>query len=121
MKINEDIIAYGIVEFNYGEVEVLRFLLSNLRYWVEEFHFDGFRFDGVTSMLYHHHGIDWHFTGDYGQYFGQEGDSEAQVYLMLANHMLHTLYSHPNRTIITIAEDVSGMPAIFNRRGWIWI
>lgn len=37
--------------------EVLRFLLSNLRWWMEEYRFDGFRFDGVTSMLYHHHGV----------------------------------------------------------------
>lgn len=37
--------------------EVLRFLLSNLRWWMEEYRFDGFRFDGITSMLYHHHGV----------------------------------------------------------------
>lgn len=43
--------------FNYGHHEVLRFLLSNLRYFMEEFKFDGFRFDGVTSILYTHHGI----------------------------------------------------------------
>lgn len=43
--------------FNYGNHEVLRFLLSNLRFWMDEYQFDGFRFDGVTSMLYTHHGI----------------------------------------------------------------
>lgn len=43
--------------FNYGHHEVLRFLLSNLRFWMEEYQFDGFRFDGVTSMIYEHHGI----------------------------------------------------------------
>ena len=43
--------------FNYGHHEVLRFLLSNLRFWMDEYQFDGFRFDGVTSMLYTHHGI----------------------------------------------------------------
>ena len=71
--------------FNYGHVEVLRFLLSNLRYYKEEFCFDGFRFDGVTSMLYLHHGIGFGFSGDYREYFGGQVDSEAVTYLMLVN------------------------------------
>jgi len=94
--------------FNYGSHEVLRFLLSNLRFWIEEYQFDGFRFDGVTSMLYQHHGIGTGFSGGYHEYFGEDVDQEAIVYLMVANEMLHTI--HPN--CITIAEDVSGMPAL---------
>ena len=95
--------------FNYGSWEVLRFLLSNLRYWMEEFKFDGFRFDGVTSMMYSHHGLQMAFTGDYGEYFGMSTDVDAMVYLMLANDMLHTLYAG---NCVTIAEDVSGMPTL---------
>ncbi|EJT48281.1 1,4-alpha-glucan branching enzyme [Trichosporon asahii var. asahii CBS 2479] len=87
--------------FNYGHPEVQRFLLSNLRFWMDEYNFDGFRFDGVTSMMYKHH-------GDYHEYFGDSVDQEAMVYLMLANKMIHDLY--PNA--ITIAEDVSGMPTL---------
>ncbi|CAM1509309.1 Fc.00g030480.m01.CDS01 [Cosmosporella sp. VM-42] len=94
--------------FNYGHHEVMRFLLSNLRYWMDEFRFDGFRFDGVTSMLYLHHGIGSGFSGGYHEYFGGDVDEEAVVYLMLANEMLHKLYPE----CITIAEDVSGMPAL---------
>ncbi|ESO00855.1 hypothetical protein HELRODRAFT_112986 [Helobdella robusta] len=94
--------------FNYTEWEVLRFLLSNLRWWVEEYQFDGFRFDGATSMLYHHHGMGTGFSGHYDEYFGMNTDTESLVYLMLANHMLHTTYPF----IITIAEEVSGMPAL---------
>ena len=94
--------------FNYSHHEVLRFLLSNLRFWMEEYQFDGFRFDGVTSMLYHHHGIGTGFSGGYHEYFGPGVDTDGVVYLMLANEMLHTLY--PNA--ITIAEDVSGMPGL---------
>jgi 1,4-alpha-glucan branching enzyme len=60
--------------FNYGNHEVLRFLLSNLRYWLEEYRFDGFRFDGVTSMLYHHHGMGTGFSGHYDDYFGGSVD-----------------------------------------------
>lgn len=94
--------------FNYGKHEVLRFLLSNLRFYIDEYHFDGFRFDGVTSMLYTHHGIGTGFSGDYNEYFGPSVDEEGVVYLMLANTMLRQL----NPDIITIAEDVSGMPTL---------
>lgn len=94
--------------FNYGKHEVLRFLLSNLRFYIDEYHFDGFRFDGVTSMLYTHHGIGTGFSGGYHEYFGYSVDEEGVVYLMLANTMLRLL----NPDIITIAEDVSGMPAL---------
>ncbi|KAG5654624.1 alpha-1,4-glucan branching enzyme [Sphagnurus paluster] len=94
--------------FNYSQHEVLRFLLSNLRFYMEEFQFDGFRFDGVTSMMYKHHGIGTGFSGGYHEYFGDAADIEAIVYLMLANDAIHTLY--PNA--ITIAEDVSGMPLL---------
>ena len=72
--------------FNYGHHEVLRFLLSNLRFWMEEYQFDGFRFDGVTSMMYHHHGIGAGFSGGYHEYFGSSADLEAIVYLMLVSH-----------------------------------
>ncbi|KIV86609.1 1,4-alpha-glucan-branching enzyme [Exophiala sideris] len=94
--------------FNYGHHEVLRFLLSNLRFWMEAYQFDGFRFDGVTSMLYTHHGIGTGFSGGYHEYFGPNVDEDGVVYLMLANEMLHSI--HPQ--VITIAEDVSGMPAL---------
>ncbi|KAJ5599428.1 1-4-alpha-glucan-branching enzyme [Penicillium hetheringtonii] len=94
--------------FNYGSHEVLRFLLSNLRFWMEEYQFDGFRFDGVTSMLYVHHGIGAGFSGGYHEYFGSTVDEEGVTYLTLANEMLHQLYPE----CITVAEDVSGMPAL---------
>ncbi|KAK7227070.1 hypothetical protein V2G26_015073 [Clonostachys chloroleuca] len=94
--------------FNYGHHEVMRFLLSNLRFWMDEYQFDGFRFDGVTSMLYVHHGMGFGFSGGYHEYFGSEVDEEAVVYLALANHLIHSLYPES----ITIAEDVSGMPAL---------
>lgn len=72
--------------FNYGHHEVLRFLLSNLRFWMEEYRLDGFRFDGVTSMLYRHHGIAYGFSGDYNEYFGGTVDGEALVYLQLVSN-----------------------------------
>ena len=93
--------------FDYGKIEVLRFLLSNCRYWLEEYHLDGFRFDGVTSMLYFHHGLGRCFTS-YDDYFGDSVDVDALVYLTLANELIHTL--RPDA--VTTAEDVSGMPGV---------
>lgn len=94
--------------FNYANWEVLRFLLSNLRWWMEEFKFDGFRFDGVTSMLYSHHGINMTFTGNYDEYFNEAVDVDAVVYMMLANHLVHKILPDA----IVVAEDVSGMPGL---------
>ena len=99
---------WGSRLFNYSSYETLRFLISNLTYWVEEFRIDGFRFDGVTSMLYHHHGIGFGFSGDYNDYFNDLADRDAICYLTLANQFLHETYPF----IITIAEDVSGMPGL---------
>lgn len=92
--------------FNYGHWEVLRFLLSNARWWLEEYNFDGFRFDGVTSMMYTHHGLQMQFTGNYAEYFGFATDVDAVVYLMLVNDMIHGVFPET----ITVGEDVSGMP-----------
>ncbi|MCQ2975283.1 MAG: alpha-amylase family glycosyl hydrolase [Bacteroidales bacterium] len=92
--------------FNYGKNEVIQFLLSNIRYWMEEFHFDGFRFDGVTSMLYFHHGnID---SFDQNKYFRDGVEFDAITYLQLANTLMKLI----NPESISIAEDVSGMPGL---------
>ncbi len=93
--------------FNYGRDEVINFLLSNCKYWLEEFRFDGFRFDGVTSMIYNHHGLGIDFV-NYDMYFDGEQDEDALTYLSLANILTHEI----NPQAITIAEDVSGMPGI---------
>ena len=90
--------------FNYGVIEVERFLLSNLTYWLEDFQFDGFRFDGVTSMLYHHHGSE--SFDNYGKYFDESTDSAAIIYLQTANKLIHSI----NAKALTVAEDMSGMP-----------
>eukprot|EP01130_Rhizamoeba_saxonica_P006020 TRINITY_DN2385_c0_g1_i2.p1 TRINITY_DN2385_c0_g1~~TRINITY_DN2385_c0_g1_i2.p1 ORF type:complete len:496 (-),score=120.54 TRINITY_DN2385_c0_g1_i2:84-1571(-) len=93
--------------FDYSKVEVKRFLLSNLRYWLEDFCFDGFRFDAVTSMLYYHHGL-YKVPMSYDEYFGNEVDNDSVVYLTLANDFIHNL----NPNAITIAEDVSGFACL---------
>ncbi|MCI6207932.1 MAG: alpha amylase C-terminal domain-containing protein [Prevotella sp.] len=99
--------AWDSLCFDYGKNEVIHFLLSNCKYWQEEFHFDGFRFDGVTSMLYYSHGLGEAFCG-YQDYFNGHQDDNAICYLTLANLLIHEV----NPKAITIAEEVSGMPGL---------
>src|SRR5574344_205663 len=99
--------AWGTYCFNYGKDEVIYFLLSNCKFWMEEYHLDGFRFDGVTSMLYHDHGLGRAFTS-YEDYFSDNTDEDALVYLGLANMLVKEI----NPAAITIAEDMSGMPGL---------
>mgnify|MGYP000984246778 FL=1 len=102
--------AWDSLCFDYGKDEVIHFLLSNCKYWLEEFHFDGFRFDGVTSMLYYSHGLGEAFC-NYGDYFNGHQDDNAICYLTLANKLIHEV----NPKAITIAEEVSGMPGLAAR------
>ena len=99
--------AWGSRCFDYGKDETKYFLLSNCKYWMEEYHIDGFRFDGVTSMLYWDHGLGKDFVG-YDNYFNSGVDENAVTYLALANILIHEL----NRDAFTIAEDVSGMAGL---------
>lgn len=93
--------------FDYGKPEVLHFLASNCRWWLDEYRVDGFRFDGVTSMLYHDHGLGKSFTS-YDDYFGDDIDKDTLVYLRLANDVIHAI--RPDAT--TIAEEMSGLPGL---------
>jgi len=121
-------VAWDSKLFDYSKYEVQRFLLSNVRYWLEEFHFDGFRFDGVTSMMYLDHGLGKAFSS-YDDYFSPNTDLDAVTYLTLANQLAHEIRTEdsglrtesnqsqssvlsPQSSIITVAEDVSGMPGL---------
>ena len=99
--------AWGTKLFNYGKPEVSHFLLSNLKFWLEEYKFDGFRFDGVTSMLYHDHGLGESFD-NYEKYFSPNTDTESVAYLQLATELCRKV----NPNCILIAEDMSGMPGM---------
>ena len=99
--------AWDSLCFDYRKPEVLHFLLSNCRFWLEEYHIDGFRFDGVTSMLYTHHGLERDFTG-YELYFDGSEDPDAIHYLFLANKLIHQFRA----SALTLAEEMSGMPGI---------
>jgi 1,4-alpha-glucan branching enzyme len=100
-------VAWDSLCFDYGKDNVIHFLLSNCRYWLEEYKFDGFRFDGITSMIYYDHGLEKNFTS-YNEYFDGNQDEDALVYLFLANKMIHKF----KPSAITIAEEMSGMPGL---------
>jgi len=99
--------AWDSLCFDYAKNEVLHFLLSNCKYWLEEFNFDGFRFDGVTSMIYRNHGLGQDFT-NYNDYYNLNQDGDAMCYLTLANKLIHEV----NENAITIAEEMSGLPEL---------
>ena len=99
--------AWGTKCFDYGKTGVIHFLLSNLKFWMTEYHFDGFRFDGVTSMLYHDHGLGTDFNSN-DKYFSYNTHTEAITYLQLANELIRQV----NPDAITVAEDMSGMPGM---------
>ena len=102
--------AWDSLCFDYGKNEVLHFLLSNCKYWLDEFQFDGFRFDGVTSMLYRSHGLGEAFSG-YADYYNLNQDGDAICYLTLANKLIHQV----KPGAITIAEEMSGMPGLASK------
>ncbi|HNY14421.1 MAG TPA: alpha amylase C-terminal domain-containing protein [Bacteroidales bacterium] len=100
-------VAWDSLCFDYGKDNVLHFLLSNCRYWLEEYKFDGFRFDGITSMIYYDHGLGKNFT-EYSEYYDGGQDTDALVYLFLANKMIHEF----KPLALTVAEEMSGMPGL---------
>lgn len=99
--------AWDSLLFDYAKPEVMHFLLSNCKYWLEEYKFDGYRFDGVTSMLYRSHGLGEDFNG-YDSYYNMNQDGDAICYLTLANKLIHEV----NPNAVTIAEEMSGMPGL---------
>ena len=105
--------AWDSLCFDYGKNEVIHFLLSNCKFWLEEYRFDGFRFDGVTSMLYYNHGLGQAFGG-YDDYYDGGQDTNAITYLTLANKLIHEV----NPKAITIAEEMSGMPGLATKIEW---
>ena len=105
--------AWDSLCFDYGKNEVMHFLLSNCKFWLEEYRFDGFRFDGVTSMLYYNHGLGQAFGG-YEDYYNGGQDTNAITYLTLANKLIHEV----NPEAITIAEEMSGMPGLATKIEW---
>ena len=99
--------AWDSLCFDYQKPQVIHFLLSNCKFWLDEYNFDGFRFDGVTSMIYRSHGLGEDFNG-YDSYYNMNQDGDAICYLTLANKLIHQV----KKSAVTIAEEMSGMPGL---------
>jgi len=103
---------WDTVSFDYSQERTRRFLLSNCRYWLEEFNIDGFRFDAVGNMIYLDHGLDDDFSHVGRCFYGKDGqnrlDENGVLYLSLANTLVHELAPHA----ITLAEEFSGAPGM---------
>jgi len=105
--------AWGSMLFAYHRDDVVHYLLSNIKFWMDEYHFDGFRFDGVTSMIYKDHAMGRAFTG-YDDYFSGNADYAALAYLSLATELIHAVNPHA----VAIAEDMSGYPGLCLPVAW---
>ena len=99
--------AWDSLVYDYENQATVSYLLSNARYWIEEYGIDGFRVDGVTSILYNDHGIG-HTGFTDNDYLGSNLNQSGLLYLVLLCKLAHEL--RPD--FILIAEDVSGLPGL---------
>ncbi len=98
---------WGTYTFDFGRKEVRSFLLSNAVYWLEVYHADGIRVDGVSSILYLNYGMDDSPNKRYNM-FGGEGNLEAISFLQEFNQAVGERFPG----VITIAEESTAWPNI---------
>ena len=85
---------WGTANFNVSRNEVRSFLVSNLYFWIKEFHIDGVRMDAISNMIYHKDGV---------------SENRASIeFLQYLNQSLHE--NHPD--IMLVAEDSSAWPLV---------
>ena len=98
--------GWGTINFDYGRTEVQSFLISNALFWLEEFHIDGLRIDGVANMLY------LNFGREEGEWtpnrYGDTGNLEAVDFLKKLNE---TVFKY-NPQALMMAEESTSWPLI---------
>ena len=98
---------WGTAKFDFGRPEVRTFLLSNAHFWLEEYHADGIRVDGVSSMLYLNFGVENKKDYKFNR-FGTEENLEATAFLRELSRMAGE--RHPGAVLI--AEESTAWPLV---------
>lgn len=98
---------WGTYKFDFGRDQVRSFLFSNAMFWLDEFHADGIRVDGVSSMLYLNFGVSDKKKFKFNKY-GDEGNLEAIEFLKELNHMVGSYIPGT----FTVAEESTAWPMV---------
>ncbi|MDD6202246.1 MAG: 1,4-alpha-glucan branching protein GlgB [Lachnospiraceae bacterium] len=104
-------VAYHAYNFNYGRPQVSNYLIANAIYWLEEYHADGLRLSGLSSMLYMDYGKrDGQWTANI---YGGNENLEAIEFLKHLNSIVHKQF----KGILMIAKETSAWPKITESLG----
>ena len=98
---------WGTHKFDFARGQVRSFLVSNALYWIETYHIDGIRMDGVSSMLYMNFGIDDPSQKRFNKK-GTEEDLDASAFIRQTNATMGQL--HPD--VMMIAEESTAWPLV---------
>lgn len=98
---------WGTHKFDFGRPEVRSFLVSNVLFWIENFHVDGIRMDGVSSMLYLNFGVDNPADKKFNKY-GTEEDLDASAFIRQVNCAVGREFPD----VMMIAEESTAWPLV---------
>lgn len=98
---------WGTHKFDFSRPEVRSFLVSNALFWIEQFHVDGIRMDGVSSMLYLNFGVDNPADKKFNKY-GTEEDLDASAFIRQVNCAVGKEFPD----VMMIAEESTAWPLV---------
>ena len=98
---------WGTHKFDFSRPEVRSFLVSNVLFWIELFHVDGIRMDGVSSMLYLNFGVDNPADKKFNKY-GTEEDLDASAFIRQVNCAVGREFPD----VMMIAEESTAWPLV---------
>ncbi|MCQ4638318.1 1,4-alpha-glucan branching protein GlgB [Anaerovorax odorimutans] len=104
---SEEHAEWGTFNFDYSRPQVVSFLVSSAVFWLEEYHVDGLRVDGVSSLLYLNYGIDDPSQKKYNAQGGEE-NLHAKAFLQKLNETIGRLFPD----VFTIAEESTAWPLV---------
>lgn len=98
---------WGTHKFDFSRPEVRSFLVSNALFWIEQFHVDGIRMDGVSSMLYLNFGVGNPADKKFNKY-GTEEDLDASAFIRQVNCAVGKEFPD----VMMIAEESTAWPLV---------